>query len=149
MAVGTFTASSQTATPRVLHTGVIPATATFTLGAAQSTTISDVILLVKIPDRAWIVNGYITGTHGALANVLKVGTLADDDCCTAIASFSSTAQRNLFNAAVLPFQVSLSDDAEPKWTWLRAERVVQASSSLTESYRVYVEYVMPGGMLGS
>ena len=148
MAVGTFTASSQTATPRVLHTGVIPATATFTLNAAQSTTLSDVILLVKIPDRAWIVNGYITGTNGAAAQTLKVGTAADDDCCTAIASFSATAQRNLFNNAVLPFQVSLSDDAEPKWTWLKAERVV-GSATLTESYRVYVEYVMPGGMLGS
>lgn len=149
MAIVTLTASSANATPRVLHTGVIPATGTVTLNGAFSTTLSDVYLMVKIPDRAWIVNGYITGTQGSTAATWKVGTTADDDCCIATASISATAVRNVFNTTVLPFQVSLSDDAEPKWTWLRAERVIQGSSTLTESIRVYVEYVMPGGMIGS
>ena len=147
MAAGTLTASSQTATPRVLHTGVISAYATFTRNAAASSTLSDVILLVKIPDRAWITNGYMTAMHGAIGTGWKVGTTADDDCCVAAASASTTTVRTLFNNIVLPFQVSLSDDLEPKWTWLKAERVTEGSSTLTESLKVYVEYVMPGGMM--
>jgi hypothetical protein len=148
MAVSTLTASSQTATPRVLHTGVITAFGTFTLNAAASTTLSDVRLMVKIPDRAWIVNGYVTGTNGGVGALYKVGTQQDDDCCTtATSSLSVTAVRSLFNSTQLPFQVSLSDDVEPKYTWLTVT-AVSGSSTLTESLKVFVEYVMPGGMTG-
>jgi hypothetical protein len=142
----TFTASVQTATPRVVHTGVIPAYGTFTLNGAQSTSVSDLMFMVRIPDRAWIVNGYVTGTIGNVASTLKVGTSADDDCCIAAATISLTSQMSRFNSAVLPFQVSISDDAEPKWTWLRAESVLSPSSCLTMSVKVYVEYAMPGAI---
>lgn len=142
----TFTASSQTAVPRVVHTGTIPAYATFSLNGAQSTSVSDMMLMVRIPDRAWIVNGYITGTIGNVGTTVKVGTTADDDCCIANASISLTSQMNRFNSPVLPFQVSISDDAEPKWTWLRAECVTSPSSCLTMSVKVYVEYAMPGAV---
>jgi hypothetical protein len=142
----TFTASSQSATPRVNHTGVIPATASFHLNAAQSTSVSDLILLVKIPDRAFITNGYVSGTIGNVASAVKIGTSADDDACLVLGTLSLTSQRTNFNATTLPFQVSLSDDAEPKWTWLRAEFVTSPSSCLTMSVRVYVEYSMPGAI---
>lgn len=142
----TFTASSQTATPRVIHTGVIPAYGTFTLNGTQSTSTSDLMLMVRIPDRAWILNGYVTGTIGNVGSTIKVGTSADDDCCIATGSISLTSQMNRFNSGVLPFQVSLSDDLEPKWTWLRAEMVTSPSSCLTMSVKVFVEYAMPGAV---
>lgn len=142
----TFTASSQTATPRVVHTGVIPAYATFTNGATFSTSTSDLLFMVRIPDRAWITNGYLCGTHPSVAALVKVGTAADEDCCLVAGTLSATSQRQNFNAATLPFQVSLSDDVEPKWTWLRAEFVTSPSSCLTLSVKVYVEYSMPGAM---
>jgi hypothetical protein len=142
----TYTASSQSATPRVVHTGVIPAYGTFTLNGVNSTSVSDLMLMVRIPDRAWILNGYITGTIGNVGSTIKVGTSADDDCCIAAASISLTSQMNRFNSGVLPFQVSISDDSEPKWTWLRAEVVTSPSSCLTMSVKVFVEYAMPGAV---
>lgn len=142
----TFTASVQSAPPRVNHTGIIPAYATFTNNASFSTSTSDMLLMVRVPDRAWIIGGYITGTIGNVASNVKVGTSADDDCCIAVASLSATSQQTRFNSAILPFQVSLSDDAEPKWTWLRAEFVTSPSSCLTMSVKVYVEYAMPGAI---
>lgn len=142
----TFTASVQSAPPRVVHTGVIPAYGTFTNGASFSTSTSDMLLMVRIPDRAWIIGGYIAGTVSSVGATVKVGTSADDDCCIAVASLSATSQQTRFNSAVLPFQVSLSDDAEPKWTWLRVEYVTSPSSCLTMSTKVYVEYAMPGAI---
>jgi hypothetical protein len=101
-----------------------------------------VVLLVKIPNKAWIIDGYVSGTHGGSAHVVKVGTAADDDCCTALATLSATAQRNDFDAATLPFKVSLSDDVVPQYTWLKAEAVTSGSSSLTMSIATVVMYSM-------
>lgn len=142
----TVTASVQTAVPRVIHTGVIPAYATFTNDATFSTSTSDLLLMVRVPDRAWITNGFIAGTIGNVASLVKVGTSGDDDCCLVAGTLSATSQRQNFNAATLPFQVSLSDDVEPKWTWLRAEFTTSPSSCLTLSLKLYVEYSMPGAM---
>ncbi len=144
--MATYTASSQSATPRVVHTGIIPAQGTFTYNAQASTSVSDQILMVRIPDRAWILDGYVTGTIGNVGSVVKIGTSADDDACLVAGSLSLTSQQNRFNATTLPFQVSLSDDAEPKWTWLRAELVTAPSSCLTMSIRVFVKYAMPGAI---
>lgn len=142
MALSTYTASSQTITPKQLHAGITVARGTFTLNAAASTTISDVVLLVKIPNKAYIVDGYVSGTHPGAATVVKVGTAADDDCCTALATLSATAQRNDFDSADLPFKVSLSDDVIPQWTWVKAEIVTNTSSSLTMSIQAVVMYTM-------
>ena len=144
--MATYTASSQTATPRVTHTGTINAYGTHTNGASFSTSVSDQILMVKIPDRAWILDGYIAGTIGNVASTVKVGTAADDDCCITVASLSATSQMTRFNSAVLPFQVSLSDDAEPKWTWLRVEYITAPSSCITSSTKLVVKYAMPGAI---
>lgn len=144
MPATTYTASSQTATPRTLHVGLIPAFGTVTNNTI-SYTASDVILLVKIPDRAIITGGFLTGTIGNVGTTVKVGTSADDDACLVTGSLSLTSQRNNFSAVTLPFQVSLSDDAEPKWTWLRAELVNGPSSCISFSIKCYVEYCMPGG----
>jgi hypothetical protein len=146
MAVASTTASSATATPRAIHAGLNVATATYTLNAAASTTLSDVLLMVKIPDQATIVDGYVVGTNGSAATTFKIGTSADDDALHVAASFSATAQLTRFSAATLPFKVSISDDAEPKWTYVKMERTANASGTLTESIRLVVKYVMPGNI---
>lgn len=142
MALSTYTASSQTATPKAIHAGITVARATFTLNAAASTTISDVVKLIKIPNHATIIDGYLTGTHPGAATVLKVGTAADDDCGTAAATLSATTQKNDFDNDALPFKVSISDDVNPQWTWLQAEIVTNTSSSLTMSIKCVVLYTM-------
>lgn len=144
MALSTYTASSQTATPKSTHTGLVFAHGTFTLNAAASTTISDVILLVKVPNHATIVDGYVTGTQPGGAYVVKVGTQDDDDALTTAATLSATSQKNDFDAATLPFKVSFSDDVNPQYRWVRAEVVTDASSSLTMSIKCVVVYTMDG-----
>lgn len=145
MAVSTLTASSATATPRAIHAGVNVATATATINGV-STTLSDVYLMVKVPDQATIIGGFVVGTNGSGASVFKIGTSADDDALHVAASLSATAQLTRFTAATLPFKVSISDDAEPKWTYVKMERVLNASTTTTESIRLVVEYVMPGNI---
>lgn len=143
MAVRTSTASSQTATPKAQHIGVTVARSTFTLDGAASTTASDVVLLVKIPNGAVIVDGYIQGSSAGAGDVWKVGTAADDNCCSSTITLSATGQLVRFGGATtLPFKVSLSDDAEPKWTWLKAENISVGSSSTTLSMACVVYYSM-------
>ena len=145
MAIATYTASSQTATPKANHVGLTVAKGTFTLNGAASYSASDVVLFVKIPNGAWIIDGYINGTAGDTATIFKLGTAADDDLATAAATISTAAaQHNRFDGAVLPFKVSLSDDAVPQWTWLKGEIVSVGSSSVTMSVQVTVMYTMQG-----
>jgi hypothetical protein len=101
---------------------------------------------VKVPDQATIVDGYVVGTNGSTGTTFKIGTTADDDALHVAASFSATSQLTRFSAATLPFKVSLSDDVEPKWTWVKMERSANASSTLTESIRLVVAYTMPGNL---
>lgn len=147
MAVTSTTASTATLPPRAIHAGVNVATGSYTLDAAQSTTVSDVILMCRVPDRAIIFDGYIMGTNGPTAsgNTFKVGTAANDAALHASVSLNSTSQRVGLSAVTLPFQISLSDDVEPKWTWLKVTRIA-GSSTLTESIRLVVQYVMPGNI---
>lgn len=145
MAVATLTASSQTATPKAFHSGLTSARCTFTLnasGATGSTTASDVILLVKVPNGAVIVDGFISGFGGSAAHIVKVGTAADDDALTAAATLSATVQRNDFDGGSMPFKVSLSDDVVPQWTWVKAETVSVGSSTQTVSIQAVVIYEM-------
>jgi hypothetical protein len=145
MAVATLTASSQTATPKAFHGGLTTARCTFTLnasGATGSTTLSDVVLLVKVPNGAVIVDGFISGTAGSSAHVVKVGTAADGAALTAAATLSATAQRNDFDGGSMPFKVSLSDDVVPQWTWVKAETVTVGSTTQTVSIQAVVVYEM-------
>jgi hypothetical protein len=145
MAVNSLTASSATATPRAVHVGSNFAQGTVTFNGV-STTLSDVLLMVKVPDQATIVGGYVIGTNGSVSTTYKIGTSADDDALHVAASFSATSQLTRFSAATLPFKVSISDDAEPKWTYVKMERVLNPSTTTTESIRLVVEYVMPGNI---
>lgn len=143
MAVATLTASSQNATPKAFHGGLTSARFTFTLnasGATGSTTLSDILFLAKIPNRATIVDGYVTGTCGSSAHVIKIGTAADDDCMGAALTLSATAARKDFSSNVMPFRVSLSDDVVPQWTWLKAETVLVGSTTQTLSIMGVVIY---------
>lgn len=145
MAVSTLTASSQNATPKAFHGGLTTARFTFTLNAAASTTASDVILLCKLPNKATVIDGYITGTCGSSAHLIKVGTSADDDAFIVGAgagTLSATAARKQFDSGVMPFRVSLSDDAVPQWTWLKAETVSVGSTTMTLSITGVVIYEM-------
>lgn len=147
MAVTSTTASTATLPPRSIHAGVNVATGSYLLDGAQSTTVSDVILMLRVPDRAIIFDGYLMGHNGPTAsgNTFKIGTTQDDDALHASISLNSTATRNNLLSTQLPFQVSLSDDVEPKWTWVKVTRIA-GSSTLTESLRLVVQYVMPGNI---
>jgi hypothetical protein len=146
MAVRSTTASTATLPPRAIHAGMNVATGSYLLDAAASTTVSDVILMCRVPDRAIIVDGFLKGHSGPTAsgNTFKIGTTQDDDALHASISLNATQTRNDLQGD-LPFQVSLSDDVEPKWTWVKVTRIA-GSSTLTESLRLVVKYVMPGNI---
>lgn len=145
MAAATYTASDQTATPRLNHEGVTVARATFTLAAAGSLSASDVIFLVKVPNQTWILDAYVAGTAGGDAQLFQLGTAADEDGVGINLTFSETAALKRANASTLPFKVSLSDSARPQWTWLRLTRT-SGTSTATMSVNVVVMYAADGAV---
>lgn len=139
----TRTASSQFAAPRASHEGLTVAKATITVAGTVSA--SEVILAIKIPHGATVLDGYISGMCNEGAHVWKVGTAADDDFAGALLTLSATAQMKRFDGGSMPFKVSLSDDANPQWTWLKLEKV-SGSATTTASIQVVVNYAMPGAV---
>lgn len=144
MAVWTLTSSDGILQlPRLNQTGVTVAKAIFNLEAQQSLSASDIIFCIKIPNQTWLLDGYITGTAGGDGTVFKLGTAADDDCCIKGGTLSATTQMKRFDASVLPFKVSLSDSANPQYTWLFLTRA-SGTSTATASINVFVTYAYDG-----
>lgn len=154
MAVFTVTASDAVAFVRANEKST--ATVRTHLGGSQlpaSFSASDIILIAKIPNKATIIDFYMAGIVPSDATIFKVGTAADDDAVAATFTFSATAAiRRLGNAtgadaaaATMPFKVSLSDDANPQWTYLFATRV-SGTATNTCSLQFVVTYAMPGAI---
>lgn len=147
MAVFTVTASDSLAFVRQTETG--ESVVRTHLGGSQlpaSFSASDIVLIAKIPNQATITDFWLAGIVPSDATVFKVGTSADDDAISAALTLSATAAVKRFDAgATMPFKVSLSDDANPQWTYLFATRV-SGTSTNTCSIQFVVKYAMPGAI---
>lgn len=139
--MATFTASDQLATPRAVHAGLNVVRATYTQNGATLST-SDIILAVRVPHGALVIDGYISGTSGAAATILKAGITGADNALLSLGTLSATAQVRRFDGGSLPLRISLSDDAVPQWTWAFLT-MNSGSLTVTGSIQFVIEYVMP------
>jgi len=143
--MATVTCSDQLATPRASHIGEIVARGTYTQSGATMSA-SDIVLAVKVPNGAMILDGYISGTSGAAATIFKAGVQSGTETqLLSLGTLSATAQLTRFNGGSLPFKVSLSDDANPQYTWVYLT-CNATSATVTGSIQVVVRYAMPGAI---
>lgn len=156
MAINTRTCSDALAFVRSNETGQSVVKTHLPGALAASLTLSDIILIAKIPHGATVTNFWMAGIVPGDATTFKVGvggagssggTGADDDAViSTVVTLSGTAAIQRFNAAAtMPFKVSLSDDANPRWTYLFAT-LVAGTSTNTCSIQFVVEYAMPGAI---
>ncbi len=145
MAGQTFTASTTLDQPRNLSDGINIATAKY-VALTATLSVSDIIAMLKIPELATIVDGYVSGkvsSTTALATVIKVGlgfAAATDDDFLAAATLSSTSQLTRFTGP-LPYLVpTIAAATYPKFHWLTITGVT-ASTTASVSIQVCVTYL--------
>lgn len=135
MATRTF--SDQLAQPRSLpNVGVIGTRAVYSGTALGTLTASDVLLAAKIPTGHYLLDAYLQGHVDNDAIILKLGIAGD---ATLIASETFSATALLFRATgTIPQLVSLSDDANPQYSWA----TVTVNSGGTDTGTASLEFVM-------
>ena len=143
MAIATYTATDTVNPPRLNHSGVTTVVARYTHGGATSLSASDLIYMVRVPNKVQILDGYITGTCGGDATVWDVGvssqgTFADNNLGVAL-TLSETSALKRFNGINLPVKISLSDDASPLSTWVILTRT-SGTSTATASIVLTLSY---------
>jgi hypothetical protein len=154
MAAWTLTSSDVTGPIRLEHTGLTVKNVSFTLGAAQSLSASDVILLTRVPNDVNILDWTLRGTAGGDGQVFKLGVgvaqggtggagAAGETALSAALTLSATAQTFRGSGAVS--KVSLSGDAELLWTWVYLTRT-SGTSTATASIQLTLYYVPDGAM---
>jgi hypothetical protein len=109
MAVATYTATTYNQTPRLRHTGI-----NLLIGslARSGNTLSDIIFLGKIPNKATIIDYYVKGTTaaaGGLAYKLGITGGGGGEATFGTGSLSATATVVFRSLQGCPFKVSRSD----------------------------------------
>lgn len=153
MAVNTRTCSDALAFVRSNEIGTVTVRTKLEGSLTASLTLSDIILIAKIPNKAMIHDFYMAGIVPGDATIFKVGTGGagvttggdDTSVCSTVTLSGTAAIKNFDSADTMPYLVSLSDDAEPKWTWLFAT-LISGTSTATCSIQFVVKYSMPGAI---
>lgn len=140
----THTASGASAQPRLYHGGVTATRAKFNANGATISA-SHIILMCKIPNHVWVLDGYVSGVSGAADTVFKVGVVTESDCSAALTLSSTASALKRFDAVGLPFKVSLSDSANPQYTWLYMTHT-SGTTTTTHSFQVCVQYAATGAV---
>lgn len=143
----TFTGSFLRSIPTTPHTGVQVEGSQTTITATG--TASSVILVARVPNGATILDWTLYQTNGAGASqTLEMGTSNSPSALLAILSITGSGTffhgMNLANGGVtlLPVRVSLSDDVEPRWVYIRLKFGVAISA--TADVRFQLWYTMDG-----
>jgi hypothetical protein len=151
MAATTYTYTIRMAeNPRELHAGVNVLAFDWNSGANKFGTLSDVLLLGKVPNGALITNADIrTGASGAAAIHCQLQLLAIEASGTfslltnLIASLTASTAAAVFSS-VIPTKVSLSDDRAVQYAVLALNCSTGASGTVSFSTQGSVEYVSDG-----
>jgi hypothetical protein len=154
--MATFTASEYNPL-KANHIGVNVVRSRFT----GSLTVSEVLLLARIPNHAvvmdWRISGgqvasastgtWKIGVQGTVVDHISGSTLTDDSLHAGVSLTASGAGGALDRANTsnkCPFKVSLSDDAATQFIWI-AGLYTAGSFTGTHSINFVVEYVMGEG----
>jgi hypothetical protein len=143
--MATITASNAVKNARLNHAGPTVAYATSGFGQDAASLSTDVILLVKVPNGAWIIDGYVkhtAGTGGSIAAVINVNVGGSVTALSPSFSAAGTAHAR-FNSTNLPFKVSISDDNPVQFAWVQANVSGVASSTVTWSIDTVVIWHSP------
>lgn len=143
--MATITGTFANATPRLNWEGLTVARGQYNANGV-TVSASDTYLMVKVPNGATIIDGYISGTAGNTATVFEVGVMGVDNNIAATSTLSATAQLVRFNNGGLPLKVSLSDDAVPQWSWVFVTVASTASATATASIQLVVTYAANGAI---
>ncbi len=151
MAAQTFTASDQNAQPRSTADGG-PVTVYFSYITGTTLTtlsVSDVILLTKLPENCKIIDGYICGKiPSQTGNLVKVGILAgtatDDDLISGVTLSATTVLKRFDGSAGLPYALpAIAAATYPKYTYL-VLTCVSGSMTASVSLQGSVTYLTGG-----
>ena len=147
--MASVTGTFANASPRLAYEGVTVARGQYTANGV-TVSVSDSYLMVKVPNGATVIDGYISGTHGSAAASFQVGinnagTFADNNLLS-LGTLSATAQLLRFDGGSLPLKVSLSDDAVPQWAWAVVTVAASASVCVTASINLVIKYAAPGAV---
>lgn len=110
----------------------------------SSTSAGDVFQMIKIPNGAQIVGGWLTA-DSAYAFTFHVGLGTDPDLLLASVSVSASRTWHAFFGPdhTKPPTVSLSDNADPQYDTLDV-LILSITAKKTLNWEVMVQYVFPG-----
>lgn len=143
--MATLTGTFANATPRLSYEGNTVARGEY-VANGRTVSVSDTYLMVKVPNGATIVDGYISGTAGNTATIFKVGVSGVDNNLASLLTLSATAELRRFNNGALPLKISLSDDAVPQWAWVTVTVATSGSATNTASIQLIVDYCANGAI---
>lgn len=149
MAAQTFTATTTPDQPRNLDFGLNIATAKY-VAPATSLSLSDVIQMIRLPEGATVVDGYVSGKCGATTSlVIKVGVGAagaNDAVFVSSVTISATTKLTRFDGnAGLPYLTpTIAAATYPKYNWLT---ITGVSGSVTASISLQVSVIYLTGNL--
>lgn len=125
--------------------------------------VSEVVLLARIPNRAVLTGWYLTGGTGGISTgtwslgfaativdpitgaSFTADSLHSAISLTASGFASSFAQSGVGTPRCVPTQISLSDENDPQWVWVRASPLGSITASTTSSLNFLVRYMTTGG----
>ena len=139
--MATFTASQNQSEVRAVHAGVNVVRARADI--ATTGTASSVVLLVKVPNKAVIVDYMWYVDDGGADNTWDLGfvnpasgsTLTQSSLRSALSSTSGTHVHG--SNLTLPYRISLSDDAVQQWIWVAATSAVAISASAQHKFTLF------------
>lgn len=129
--MATFTASVVPNVAKAVHVGLNVVHASFVYAATG--TAGSVIKLVKVPNRAKIVDYQFYGSIGGADNVADIGFSASPSALMAGTSTTGGVAVRGTNQ-ILPYQVSLSSE---DWTWVELKNSAAFSSSTLLKFTIY------------
>lgn len=155
MAARTYTITNNMSVPKALHAGESVIAWDFNSGASKFGTLSDVLLLGKIPNGALITNQGVRfgatkqdGVHYALELLAVESAGTFSLWATLIASMTATSTAACVFNSVIPKKVSLSDDRAYQYVVLALNATTGASETVSASIQGIVKYLTDGSTVG-
>lgn len=147
MAAVTFTSTDGIAAPVKLNaTGVTYATSSYHAAATSTLSVSDEVLMMKIPNHVTILDAYLVAdSKSTVSGTFKLGINGTDNNIMTALSASDGGVLLRANSTALPLDVSLTDSTENAWTWLKMTCAAKpTTTSASYSFALTVVYAKRG-----